>query len=203
MPSARFRIFPILMVLFLAIPIIEIILLIKVADIINWLPTIALIILTAVIGASLLRTQGSQTYLRFNQALSEGRVPANEILEGVALLVGGALLLTPGFFTDLIGFICLLPFTRRPIATFLVNRFNPIPTAMSGFGPGTGPGFGQGPMSGPMSGMNKDGFGQATRGSPSGSASKPSSGASHQTTNSSGNSRGRVIEGEVTDRSDD
>jgi len=87
------------MILFLVIPILEIFLLIKVAGVIDWLPTIALVVLTAVIGASLLRSQGTQTYLRFNQALGEGRMPANEILEGVALIIGGALLLTPGFFT--------------------------------------------------------------------------------------------------------
>lgn len=178
MPTARIRIFPILMAMFLAIPIIEIYLLIKVADIIDWLPTIALVVLTAVIGASLLRSQGSQTYLRFNQALTEGRVPANEILEGVALLIGGALLLTPGFFTDVIGFICLLPFTRRPIATFLVNRFNPL--------------------SGAMSGMNMGGgFGQEPPGSPP--RNSPNSGANPDPRRRPGN----VIEGEVTHRSED
>ncbi len=139
MPAVRIRVFPILMTLFLVIPIIEIYLLIQVGGYIGVLPTIALVVLTAVIGASLLRSQGLQTYMRFNQALGEGRVPANEILEGVALLIGGALLLTPGFFTDLIGFFCLLPITRRPVVTFLVNRFNPV--------------------SGPMSGMNMGGFG--------------------------------------------
>ena len=134
MPAVRIRVFPILMTLFLVIPIIEIYLLIQVGGYIGVLPTIALVVLTAVIGASLLRSQGIQTYMRFNQSLGEGRVPANEILEGVALLIGGALLLTPGFFTDLIGFFCLLPITRRPVVTFIVNRFNP------------------------MSGMNMDGF---------------------------------------------
>jgi len=64
--------------------------------------------------------------MRFNQALGEGRMPANEILEGVALLIGGALLLTPGFFTDAIGFVCLLPFTRRPVVKFIINKFNPL-----------------------------------------------------------------------------
>lgn len=126
MQPVRIRVFPILMALFLVIPIVEIYLLIQVADIINWLPTIALVVLTAVIGASLLRSQGLQTYMRFNKALNEGRIPANEILEGVALLIGGALLLTPGFFTDTIGFFCLLPITRKPVVTFLVNRFNPL-----------------------------------------------------------------------------
>jgi len=141
MPAVRIRIFPILMALFLVIPIIEIYLLIQVGGYIGVLPTIALVVLTAVIGASLLRSQGMQTYLRFNQALSEGRVPTNEILEGVALLIGGALLLTPGFFTDLIGFFCLLPITRRPVVTFIVNRFNP----MSGMNMGGSAPFSQGP----------------------------------------------------------
>ena len=154
MPAARIRIFPILMALFLVVPIIEIYLLIRVGGYIGVLPTIALVVLTAVIGASLLRSQGMQTYLRFNQALSEGRAPANEILEGVALLIGGALLLTPGFFTDLIGFFCLLPFTRRPIVTFIVNRFNPMSGAMSGMNMGGSSPFSQGP--GPTPG-NKPG----------------------------------------------
>jgi UPF0716 protein FxsA len=134
MSAVRIRIFPILMTLFLVIPIIEIYLLIQVGGYIGVLPTIALVVLTAVIGASLLRSQGMQTYLRFNQSLSEGRVPANEVLEGVALLIGGALLLTPGFFTDLIGFFCLLPITRQPVVTFIVNRFNPMSgMSMEGF----------------------------------------------------------------------
>lgn len=148
MPPVRVRIFPILMILFLVIPIIEIYLLIQVGGYIGVLPTIALVVLTAVIGASLLKNQGAQTYLRFNQSLSEGRVPANEILEGVALLIGGALLLTPGFFTDMIGFFCLLPFTRRPVVTFIVNRFNPMAN-ISGMHAG---GFGQSPSSSTSSG---------------------------------------------------
>ena len=133
MPQARIRVFPILLILFLVVPIIEIYLLIEVGGMIGVLPTIALVVLTAVVGASLLKSQGSETYLRFNLALNEGRMPANEILEGVALLIGGALLLTPGFFTDAIGFICLLPFTRRPLAKIIVNKFNPL----SNFGGGS------------------------------------------------------------------
>lgn len=129
MPQTRIRVFPILLILFLVVPIIEIYLLIEVGGLIGVLPTIGLVVLTAVIGASLLRSQGSETYLRFNRALSEGRMPANEILEGVALLIGGALLLTPGFFTDAIGFICLLPFTRRPLVKFIINKFNPLANA--------------------------------------------------------------------------
>ncbi len=126
MTPIRIRIFPLLMVIFLIVPIIEIYLLIKVGGIIGVLPTIGLVILTAVLGAALLRAQGLQTYMRFNNTLAKGRMPAAEILEGVALLIGGALLLTPGFFTDVIGFICLIPFTRRGLVTWLIARFNPI-----------------------------------------------------------------------------
>ena len=143
MTPIRARVFPILLAIFLIIPIIEIYLLIQVGGIIGVLPTIALVVLTAVIGAALLRNQGIQTYLRFNQSLSEGRLPANELLEGVALLIGGALLLTPGFFTDAIGFFCLIPITRRPVVTFIVNRFNPMGNVAQG--PFTGMDMGEGP----------------------------------------------------------
>ena len=126
MTTTRGNIFPILVTFFLIVPIIEIFLLIKVGGMIGAPATIALVILTAVLGAALLRGQGTQTYLRFNQALAEGRIPASEILEGVALLIGGALLLTPGFFTDAIGFICLLPFSRKGLIQYLVKRYNPL-----------------------------------------------------------------------------
>ena len=98
MTRNRVRIFPIFVAIFLIVPILEIYLLIQVGSVIGALPTIGLVVLTAVIGAALLRVQGFITYARFNQALGEGRVPATEIMEGVALLIGGALLLTPGIF---------------------------------------------------------------------------------------------------------
>ena len=126
MVSPRPAIFPSLTVIFLLVPIIEIYLLIQVGGLIGVMPTIALVILTAFIGAVLLRVQGLQTYRRFYQALGQGRVPTTEILEGIALLVGGALLLTPGFFTDVIGFICLLPFSRGFAITWLAARFKPL-----------------------------------------------------------------------------
>lgn len=144
MTTKRNNIFPILVTFFLIVPIIEIYLLIQVGGIIGVLPTIGLVVLTAVLGAALLRAQGLQTYMRFNQALSEGRVPASEILEGVALLIGGALLLTPGFFTDAIGFICLLPFSRKTLIQSLVKRYNPLANMQTGasythHAPGKGP----------------------------------------------------------------
>ncbi len=122
----RVRLFPILVTIFLIVPIIEIYLLIQVGGLIGILPTMGLVVLTAVVGVALLRAQGMQTYLRFNQAMGEGRLPATEILEALALLVGGALLLTPGFFTDFIGFICLIPFSRKALIGLISARYNPI-----------------------------------------------------------------------------
>jgi len=107
-------------VLFLVIPIIEVYLLIEVGGMIGAGWTILLIILTAIIGVNLLRQQGVSTLMRANQAMSQGQIPAMEMMEGIFLAVGGALLITPGFFTDAIGFICLLPFTRRVIIRALL-----------------------------------------------------------------------------------
>ena len=126
MARVRIRAFPLLTIIFLIVPIIEIYLLIQVGGVIGVLPTIGLVVLTAVIGVALLRAQGLQTYLRLNQAMGEGRLPATEILEGVALLIGGALLLTPGFFTDFIGFICLIPITRQGVILWFTARYAPL-----------------------------------------------------------------------------
>lgn len=111
------RIWP---VLFLIIPIIEVYLLIEVGSYIGAGWTILLVVLTAIIGVNLLRQQGISTLMRANQVMSQGQVPAMEMMEGLFLAVGGALLITPGFFTDVIGFICLIPFTRRGIIQYLL-----------------------------------------------------------------------------------
>ena len=107
-------------VLFLVIPVIEIYLLIQVGGLIGAGWTILLVLLTAAIGVNLLRHQGFSTLRRANEAMSRGQLPAMEMLEGLFLAVGGALLLTPGFFTDVLGFICLLPPTRRIIIRYLL-----------------------------------------------------------------------------------
>ena len=116
------RSFPILLVLFLIIPIIEIYALLKVGDIIGAFPTIILVVLTAVIGAGLLRQQGLSTLARLQQNMGQGKLPAQEMIEGVLLAVGGALLMTPGFVTDTMGFLCLLPFSRKFIAQNIMKR---------------------------------------------------------------------------------
>ena len=108
--------------LFVIMPIVEIMLLIEVGDHIGGLNTVALVILTAVIGAALLRQQGLDTLFRANQKMAQGQIPIKEMLTGILLAVGGALLLTPGFITDTIGFICLLPFTRSWLAAQLLRK---------------------------------------------------------------------------------
>ncbi|ACR14604.1 FxsA family protein [Teredinibacter turnerae] len=101
--------------LFIAVPILEMWLLIKVGSLIGALPTIGLVFLTAMLGLALLRQQGIQTLFRAQQRMQHGELPASEMVEGIFLAVGGALLLTPGFFTDAVGFCCLLPGVRQVI----------------------------------------------------------------------------------------
>lgn len=104
---------PYLLLLFLTVPVIEIVLLIRVGGLVGVLPTVLLVVSTAVLGVFLLRHQGLSVLQRLQQQLNSGRSPAAEILEAAALLVAGALLLTPGFFTDALGFLLLVPALRR------------------------------------------------------------------------------------------
>ena len=106
----------------LIIPFVEIYVLLQVGGIIGAFPTIFLVVFTAALGAWLLRRQGFATWQRFQANLAQGVVPAYEMIEGPILLVGGALLLTPGFFTDLVGFACLIPTLRRRIAQYIIEN---------------------------------------------------------------------------------
>ncbi len=108
--------FKVLLLLFISVPLLEIYLLLQVGGIIGVWNTIGLILLTAVIGTVLLRQQGLATLARVQSQLDQNQLPAAELVEGVMLLFSGALLLTPGFFTDLIGFLCLTPALRSHIA---------------------------------------------------------------------------------------
>ncbi|MEA5444613.1 FxsA family protein [Gammaproteobacteria bacterium AB-CW1] len=103
----------ILLLLFVGVPLLELYLLIQVGQSIGALSTIGLCILTAVIGAALIRLQGIQTLSRARQNLNRGMAPAMEMLEGLALMMAGAMLLTPGFATDALGFMLLVPPLRR------------------------------------------------------------------------------------------
>lgn len=99
--------------LFIAIPLIEIYLFIEVGSRLGGFNTVLLVVLTAVVGVNLLRYQGFTTLRRAQQNMQQGQMPAQEMLEGMVLAVGGVLLITPGFLTDALGLFCLLPFTRR------------------------------------------------------------------------------------------
>lgn len=108
--------------LFLLVPLIEIYLLIKVGGIIGALPTVFLVVFTAVLGALLLRHQGLYTYAKVQQSLARGELPTVAMFEGVVLLLCGALLLTPGFFTDTLGFLGLIPAFRKWLILKVLER---------------------------------------------------------------------------------
>ena len=114
--------FPLAFILFLAVPLFEIYLLIQVGDIIGAGWTVLLVVLTAVIGIWLLRLQGFSTLMRAQKRMQENELPAREMLEGVALVIAGALLLTPGFFTDAVGFLLLFPPTRIALVSLVASR---------------------------------------------------------------------------------
>ena len=107
---------------FFSIPVVEMYLLIEVAKRIEALPTILLVMLTAVLGVSLIRQQGLSTLTKGIRRLNQAEIPAAEIIEGVLLAVAGAFLITPGFLTDFIGFMIIIPITRRITALMLLKR---------------------------------------------------------------------------------
>ena len=108
---------------FIVLPILEMYFLIQVGTFIGAFNTIALVLLTAIMGLFLLRQQGFQTLLNARNKLMQSELPAEEIVTGIFLAVGGALLLTPGFVTDFIGFMCLLPFSRRFLMSQIATSF--------------------------------------------------------------------------------
>jgi UPF0716 protein FxsA len=114
---------PLLLLVFILVPIAEIAVIIQVGEAIGVWWTIALLIADSVLGSMLMRSQGRAAWRRFNAAVAEGRPPAREVLDGVLVIFGGALLLTPGFLTDVLGLLFLLPPTRAVVRRLLVRRF--------------------------------------------------------------------------------
>ncbi|MFZ5622160.1 MAG: FxsA family protein [Pseudomonadota bacterium] len=134
------------LLLFLGIPLIEIYLLIQVGGWIGALPTVFLVVFTAVLGVLLLRQQGFAALQRVQAAMAQGQIPAMELLEAMLLTLGGILLLVPGFFTDALGFLCLIPPLRRWLVRGLLDRyFLGRPPGPPGAGP-RAPGSGSGPV---------------------------------------------------------
>ena len=111
-----------LVILFIVVPIAELAVLIQVGQLIGVWWTIALLIADAILGSFLLRTQSRAAWRRFNDAINEGRIPHREVIDGVLVIFGGVLLLTPGFITDVFGLLFLFPPTRVLLRGLLVRR---------------------------------------------------------------------------------
>ena len=104
--------------LFIVLPLVELYVILKVGDSIGWQWTILALAADSILGATLLRSQGRAVWRRFNEALATGRMPHHEVQDGVLVIFGGAFLITPGFLTDIIGLLLLLPPTRSLIRRY-------------------------------------------------------------------------------------
>jgi UPF0716 protein FxsA len=102
-----------LIVLFIVVPLAELAVIIQVGQLIGVLPTIAILLADSILGGVLMRAQGRAAWRRFNEAMQAGRVPHREALDGALVIFGGALLLTPGFLSDVLGLLLLIPPTRH------------------------------------------------------------------------------------------
>ena len=140
-----------LAVLFIVVPILEIWVLTQVAGGIGWLNAISLVIVVSAVGAWMVKQQGLGAIRRVEQRLAEGSLPSKELVDGVLIAVGGALMLTPGFITDAVSLLLLLPPTRVIVRTWLMARYGErirsatiggAATGAAGFGPGFNPGGG-------------------------------------------------------------
>ena len=135
---------PLLLILvFIVVPVAELYVIIKVGELIGVFPTLILLLADALLGSLLLKQQGRSAWRRFNEAIAGRRFPGKEVADGILIVVGGTLLLTPGFLTDIVGLFLLIPPTRalarRLLRRVTVGRFTVV-------GVGGGPGaFGGGP----------------------------------------------------------
>lgn len=121
------------LLLFIVMPIVEMWLLITVGGHIGAMNTVFLVMLTALVGIGLLKRQGFATLWRGQEKLQQGQVPAQEMIEGIVLAVSGALLLTPGFVTDVVGFLGLLPITRILAVKAMLSKFSMVNASAANF----------------------------------------------------------------------
>ncbi len=112
----------VLIALFIVVPLAELYVILKVGDAIGAVWTILLLAADSVLGSVLLRTQGRSVWARFNATLAEGRMPHREVMDGVLVIFGGAFLITPGFLTDIVGIILLIPPTRAVVRRLVARR---------------------------------------------------------------------------------
>lgn len=112
-----------LLLLFTLVPLIELFLLVEIGRRIGVVATVALVIVTGMLGAGLARVQGLRTLARVREEWLEGRMPTTALLDGLLILIAGAVLLTPGLLTDLFGFFLLTPWGRRLVGRAVAERF--------------------------------------------------------------------------------
>ncbi|TDX51633.1 FxsA family protein [Orenia marismortui] len=115
-----------LILLFTIIPLIELTLLIKMSYYMGIVYTISLVATTGIIGAFLAKKQGTSVLKEINHSLSQGIMPADRLIDGLLILIGSAFLITPGLLTDLVGFSCIIPFTRKRVKILTKGRLNKI-----------------------------------------------------------------------------
>ena len=108
--------------LFIAVPIAEIYVIIQVGEAIGAIPTILILVADSVIGSMLWRSQGRRVWARFRQTVERGGMPHREVIDGVLVIFGGAFLITPGFISDVVGIVLLLPPTRAMVRRLLIRR---------------------------------------------------------------------------------
>jgi UPF0716 protein FxsA len=128
-----------LIALFIVVPIAELYVIIQVGQLIGVVPTLILLLADAVLGSMLLKHEGRSAWRRFNEALAARRFPGREVADGALIIVGGTLLLTPGFITDVVGLFFLLQPTRaisrRILKRLTIGRFAVVGVSGGGFGP--------------------------------------------------------------------
>lgn len=170
-----------LVVAFVVVPIVELYVIVQVGQQIGVLPTIALLVLDSVLGAWLVRREGRKTWAAFRAALASSKVPAREVADGALVIFGGALLLTPGFTTDILGLLCVAPPSRAVLRRLLLGFF----TSRLGV---------VGLVGGAVGGAVGNRANRGTR--------RPGSGRVADGSAVDGVVEGEVVEGEVVDRPD-
>jgi UPF0716 protein FxsA len=128
---------PLLVLLFIIVPIAELYVIIQVGELIGLCPTLALLLADAILGSMLLRHQGRGAWRRFNEAIAARRFPGKEVVDGVLIVIGGTLLVSPGFITDIVGLFLLIPPTRA-LARAALRRFTVGRVTVLGFPAGGG-----------------------------------------------------------------
>jgi len=115
-----------LLVIFITVPLLEVLILIKMGEVFGFWPTVMLVVVTGFLGALLARIEGFRTWLNIQQELREGQLPAEKMIDALLLFAAGLFLITPGVLTDILGFLLLIPATRHYFKQWLRNKFDDL-----------------------------------------------------------------------------